>query len=273
MAMFASEISKNIAKDGPLSDANALARWNALNDSISDAIVAESARWGDAMASTGRHTYTKNGDWINATQATANDLQNADAKFLTALRAEGYYPWNIYLSAKGTLLLRGTNASDAIDLRIRKSDGRLVARVGDAVQSFDFSKVKRINISGYGGNDLITVAPGIPAIFADAGAGNDTILGGDGNDTLLGNTGADHIDGGAGDDNISAGSGNDYVLGGTGNDTLAGNDGIDTLSGAAGNDQLFGGAKIADIITGGSGKDTAADDPLDLFRDVVEVLV
>jgi hypothetical protein len=75
MTMLTAEVYKNIAQNGPLSDANALARWNALNDSISNAIVDESARWGDALASTGRHTYTKSGDWINATQAIANDLQ------------------------------------------------------------------------------------------------------------------------------------------------------------------------------------------------------
>ncbi len=253
MALLANEVSKNIAEDGPLSDANALARWNALNDSISNAIVDESARWGDALASTGRHTYTKNGDWINATEEIANDLQNADAKFVAALRAEGFYPWNIYLSAKGTLSLRGTNASETIDLRIRGKDGRLIARVGDAIQSFNPSKVKRISIYGFGGNDSITVGSNIRGIFADGGAGNDTILGGDG------------------DDSVFAGGGKDYVLGGLGDDTLAGNGGNDTLSGAAGDDQLFGGPD-ADTITGGKGEDSAANDPLDLFHDVVEVL-
>jgi hypothetical protein len=62
MTMFTAQVYKNIANNGPLSDANALARWNALNSFVSNAIVAESARWGDALASTGRHTYTKNGD-------------------------------------------------------------------------------------------------------------------------------------------------------------------------------------------------------------------
>ena len=251
MTMFTAEVYKNIANNGPLSDANALAQWNALNNSINNAIVAESARWGNALASTGRHTYTKNGDWVNATQAIANDLQNADAKFLAALKAEGYL-WTVDLSAKGTLLLRGTSGHDAVDLRIRKSDGRLVARVGDVVQTFKASTVKRIVVSGYGGND--------------------TILGGDGDDTLFGNTGSDHIEGGAGNDNIAAGAGNDYVLGGVGDDFLAGNSGNDRLSGAGGNDQLFGGPGSADIIRGGSGKDTAANDPLDQLSDV-EVLV
>jgi hypothetical protein len=92
MKMLASEVEKNISKDGPLSDAKVLARWNALNAFVSDAIVDESARWGDALTSTGRPTYTKNSAWTIATQSIANDLQRADAKFVAALRAEGYYP-------------------------------------------------------------------------------------------------------------------------------------------------------------------------------------
>jgi Ca2+-binding RTX toxin-like protein len=273
MAMLADEVSKNIAPGGPLSDANALARWNALNHSISSAIVDESARWGDALASTGRHTYTKNGDWINATQTIADDLKDADAKFVAALRAEGFYPWNIYLSAKGTLVLRGTGGGDTIDVRIRNKDGRLVARVGEAVQSFNPAKVKRIAVYAFGGNDTITVGPGVRAVFADGGTGNDTILGGDGDDTLWGNAGADHIEGGAGNDDIAAGAGDDYALGGVGDDTIAGNSGKDALSGAGGNDQLFGGPGSADFIRGGSGRDTAANDPLDQLHDDVEVLV
>jgi Ca2+-binding RTX toxin-like protein len=234
--------------------------------------VDESARWGDALISTGRPTYTKNNAWNIATQTIANDLQNADAKFVSALHDQGYYPWNIYLSSKGTLSLRGTNASDTIDVQIRNSDDRLVVSVNDAVQSFAPAKVKKIAVYGYGGNDSITVGSKIPGIFADGGTGNDTILGGDGDDTLVGNIGNDHLEGGAGNDDISGNGGKDYLLGGIGNDILAGNAGNDTLSGAAGNDQLLGGPD-ADTITGGTGKDTADNDPLDLFHDAIEVLV
>jgi Ca2+-binding RTX toxin-like protein len=273
MATLADEVTKNIAEGAPLSDANALERWNALNESIDDAIVAESARWGDALSSTGRHTYTKNGDWTNATAAIANDLRDADAKFVAALRAEGFYPWNIFLGTTGTLLLRGTNAGDAINLRLRQSDGRLVARVGEAVQSFNPASVKRIAVYGFGGDDTVTVEPGVRAVFVDGGADRDTIFGGYGDDTIWGNGGSDHIEAGPGNDDVAAGAGNDYVLGGVGNDVLAGNSGRDRLSGAGGNDRLFGGPGTADMIRGGAGsRDTAANDPLDELFDV-EVLV
>jgi Ca2+-binding RTX toxin-like protein len=271
LAMFADEVYRNIAAGGALSDANALARWNALNDSISDAIVAESARWGDAIVSVSGHTYTKD-DWTNATQAVADDLRGAEAKFLAALHAEGLYPFSIYLKANGTLLLRGSSGDDAMNLWIRESDGRLVARVGDVAQTFAPSQVKRIAVYGYGGDDVITVGPGVRRIFADGGAGNDAILGGDGDDILWGNNGDDHIEGGGGNDDIAAGAGNDYVHGGAGHDLLAGNSGADELWGAAGNDHLFGGPKTADVIHGGAGTDTAANDPLDELLDI-EVLV
>ncbi len=92
MKMFAEEVRRNISSDGPLSDARVQTRWQALNNSISSAIVDESARWGDALISTGRPTYTKNNAWNIATQEIANDLKDAGEKFITALRAEGYYP-------------------------------------------------------------------------------------------------------------------------------------------------------------------------------------
>jgi Ca2+-binding RTX toxin-like protein len=295
LAMFADEVSKNIAPGGPLSDANALARWNTLNESISNAIVAESARWGDATAPIHGRTYTK-GDWINATQAVANDLQGADAKFLAALHAEGLYPFSIYLDNKGTLLLRGSSGSDAINLHIRGSDGRLVASVGDAVQSFKPSQVKRIRIYGYGGNDAITVESGVRLVFADGGADNDTILGGDGNDVLFGNDGADHIEGRAGSDRIAAGvgddvvfgdyfdgtpnygsdtiegnAGNDVLVGGGNNDALLGDGGTDTLIGGGANDRMSGGPGV-DKILGGPGEDSAEDSDQDLF-DSIEVIL
>ncbi|MGN6507714.1 MAG: CotH kinase family protein, partial [Tepidisphaeraceae bacterium] len=92
MAMFKSEVERTLAPGGPLSDAQALERWTRLNDAISDAIVDEAARWGDALVTTGRPTYAKYNAWVPATQKVANDLNNAGAKFRAALQAEGYGP-------------------------------------------------------------------------------------------------------------------------------------------------------------------------------------
>ena len=172
------------------------------------------------------------------------------------------------LSAKGTLLLAGTSGDDQISIRRRKSDGRLVAQIGDLVQSFSATRVKRISVYGYGGDDTITVGSSVRGIFADGGDGKDTLTGGDGADTLNGGLGADKIFGGAGDDSLNGGGRNDSLFGDIGNDTLAGNGGQDTLSGAAGNDLLLGGPGSADLIQGGSGKDSAASDPLDTYSSV-----
>ena len=92
MALLAGEVRRNTAPGGALSDAAVLARWTALNASIDSAIVDESARWGDATASTGRPTYTKENAWNAAVAEIARDLDHADAKFIASLRAEGYYP-------------------------------------------------------------------------------------------------------------------------------------------------------------------------------------
>ncbi|MEL6355177.1 MAG: hypothetical protein AAFR58_26060 [Cyanobacteria bacterium J06627_28] len=67
-----------------------------------------------------------------------------------------------------------------------------------------------------------TLAPAIPTtdpnVFADGGAGNDSLTGGNGNDTLIGGLGDDILDGGAGDDILSGGVGNNILIGGSGSD-------------------------------------------------------
>ncbi len=200
----------------------------------------------------------------------ATQVPGAQSDSIQVMRAQGGV--RMAISPQRTLLVGGTSQDDSISLSIRKSDGSLIARVGDVSQSFKPSQIKRISIYSYGGDDSIVIGAGIRAVFADGGAGKDTLTGGDGNDTLVGNTGNDDIDGGAGDDSISGGGGNDYLLGGIGNDTLAGNGGHDTLSGAAGNDVLFGGPGFADTINGGKGTDLAAQDFSDTYHDV-ETLV
>lgn len=63
------------------------------------------------------------------------------------------------------------------------------------------------------------------ANFADAGAGEDTIIGSVGADTLLGGAGDDNISGAAGDDAIDGGAGADIILAGIGSDTVDDADG------------------------------------------------
>ena len=59
-----------------------------------------------------------------------------------------------------------------------------------------------------------------PSIFADGGAGNDSLSGGNANDTLLGGTGDDILNGGSGDDILAGGVGNNALTGGLGADSF-----------------------------------------------------
>lgn len=112
-------------------------------------------------------------------------------------------------------------------------------------------------------------------VSINAGAGNDTLVGGDsdfgndyifaggGNDSVLGRGGKDIIDGGDGNDTLNGGIGNDSLNGSAGDDSVIGGDGDDTIIGGLGNDNLDGGAgddvlniSTGDIVTSGAGADT-----------------
>ncbi len=103
----------------------------------------------------------------------------------------------------------------------------------------------------------------------DADAGTDItfaeierLLTGSGNDTLAGGAATGPIW-------ADTGAGNDSLTGGAGNDTLAGGDGADTLAGGAGNDSLIGGGQDdifvlapgfgTDIVLGGETGETVGD--------------
>ena len=92
MMRFADRVQQALFHDGALTDANARARWQALNDSISLAIIGESARWGDALASLGQPTRTRDIHWQAEVDAIDTILDGSAARFLAALRAEGFYP-------------------------------------------------------------------------------------------------------------------------------------------------------------------------------------
>jgi len=93
----------------------------------------------------------------------------------------------------------------------------------------DFT-AEALTVDGEGGDDQLTVAPGLTGllVIADGGSGNDSLsgaeeadslVGGAGNDTLNGGVGSDLLDGQDGDDRLLArDSQGDLVRGGTGND-------------------------------------------------------
>ncbi len=109
------------------------------------------------------------------------------------------------------------------------------------------------------------------SLFADAGAGNDTVILPDvdaplseqlAGQTFYGGAGDDVITGGDGDDIIDGGDGNDLISGGAGDDILAGGLGFDTLTGGEGADTfVLSHLDAADLI---ADYDFGAGDEIDL---------
>jgi hypothetical protein len=160
---------------------------------------------------------------------------------------------SITLDSTGTINVLGSDTLDdtvtiSIDNRGTSSTADDMVKVTLAnvffPQTVEFSvaSVKGINVKTFGGNDYVDNQTSIP-MYADGGAGNDTLLGGSGCDTLFGGSGAgnDYLDGRAGNDMLIAGSGTDELFGDDGNDSLYGSStGKDYMFGGNGNDQLYG---------------------------------
>ncbi len=152
----------------------------------------------------------------------------------------------------GVLMVRGTNASDKLALRLQPGNpGTLQVDVGDDGTgdfSFDRSKITKIIVKAKSGDDSIRIDDSngaftdtIPTTI-DGGDGNDTIVGGKGNETLLGGNGSDTIDGNGGNDLALLGAGDDTFVWdpGDGSDTIEGQDGTDTMR--------FNGANVAEQV-------------------------
>jgi hypothetical protein len=89
---FANRIATNTAAGGALTDAKVRANFDTLNASIREAVIGESARWGDALKTQGNPTRTRDVDW-NAEVGVINTLINGNtANLITALKASAYVP-------------------------------------------------------------------------------------------------------------------------------------------------------------------------------------
>ena len=152
----------------------------------------------------------------------------------------------------GTLMVKGTKASEKIAVRLKAGDSSVLevdARDdGSAEFSFARADVARIVVDGGAGSDAIRIDESngvfedtIPTTLAGA-SGNDTLTGGSGAETLLGGRGNDSIDGNRGADTASMGSGNDTFIWdpGDGSDKVEGQRGADTM--------VFNGANAAEQV-------------------------
>ena len=152
----------------------------------------------------------------------------------------------------GELIVRGTNGSDSIALRLEAGDPNVIQvdlnDDGSPEFSFGRARVRRIVVDARSGDDHVRIddsngafTDGIPtAIFG--GDGNDKISGGAGAELLIGGDGNDAIDGSGGADTALLGSGDDTFSWdpGDGSDRIEGQDGTDTMlfDGGAGPDTV-----------------------------------
>jgi Ca2+-binding RTX toxin-like protein len=133
----------------------------------------------------------------------------------------------------GVLKVLASAAADVISIDF---DGTRVRVVENGVsKSFASSSAPRVSADLRGGNDRLTLGPGMTK--------SATVLGGAGNDTIVGAGGNDSLDGG---------SGVDSLRGMGGSDTLRINQGV--ANGDAGKDLLIGTGPAT--LMGGSGGDT-----------------
>ena len=141
------------------------------------------------------------------------------------------------------------------------------------------------------GDDVLVVGPGVPGIYADGGAGNDSLVGGDGPDTILGAAQKDNVYGRGGNDRLNGAGGNDKVIGDNGADRLYGGDGNDYMDGGSsrdrfypggGNDTCFGQSgddvfaaidKTRDELYGSGGIDSGTADSMDIVGSVEHIAI
>ena len=126
-------------------------------------------------------------------------------------------------------------AGDAF--RVRPNGARAaIDRTNLVPFTVDFD-AETLTVNGGGGDDQLTVSPGLPGLPVTANGGSD-------NDSL---TGAEEAD---------------SLVGGTGNDTLTGGGGSDLLDGQDGDDHVLARDGRGDLVRGGAGNDSAQTDAL-----------
>ena len=120
---------------------------------------------------------------------------------------------------------------------------------GDGLLNASDLQITFTGLSTFHSNDINAVVT--------AGAGGDTLTGGNGDDSITGGAGADSLYGGNGNDTIAGANGGDKMYGQGGNDTITPNGNADsTVDGGAGDDILSGSATNQINLTGGTGDDT-----------------
>jgi Ca2+-binding RTX toxin-like protein len=158
--------------------------------------------------------------------------------------------WN---NGDGTDDMNGQDGLDRIEDNLGAADdishvkvvaGKVRYDRDNAPFGLNIASSEVLELNTFGGKDTLDVGPGVGALIAitaDAGAGDDTLTGGDEADTFFG---------------------------GLGNDTLEPGAGADAVDGQAGDDLLKVRDGAGDLARGGAGTDSAIADAADVLADV-----
>jgi Ca2+-binding RTX toxin-like protein len=152
--------------------------------------------------------------------------------------------WN---NGDGSDVMNGDAGADAVEINGAPTAGDIFTAAPNAGRvlftrtnlvpfTVDFA-AEALAVNGGGGDDQLTVSPGLTGLLvtADGGSGNDLL------------SGADEAD---------------SFVGGAGNDTLTGGGGSDLLDGQDGDDRLLARDGHGDLVRGGTGADSAQTDAL-----------
>jgi Ca2+-binding RTX toxin-like protein len=127
-----------------------------------------------------------------------------------------------------------------------------VVQIGLPTLTFSSTAIHLVSVVGGAGDDTINLDSLLVPATANAGNGNNYILGGTGNETLTGGSGNDTIYGSIGNNVISGGAGNNILYGGTGNDVINGGSGSDWINPGGVGVQIYSDDE-SDTINGGTG--------------------
>lgn len=101
--------------------------------------------------------------------------------------------------------------------------------------------VTAVNLRTAGGHDNVDGSTSSVMLFVNAGAGDDTVVGGTAGDILRGASGRDSLTGAAGDDLLHGGRGIDTLIGGSDRDLIVAGGGADDARGNGGADIILSG--------------------------------
>ena len=90
MMVFVDRVYKLCFNNGALTDENSRLRWASLNDYIRNAVVAESARWGDSLED--GETRTRDEHWQDEVDRLDELMDGNVERLIDALLDEEYYP-------------------------------------------------------------------------------------------------------------------------------------------------------------------------------------